>query len=199
MREQRTAGRSRGPARAARPLAQAQDRRLQGAGGGGRHAGPPGDRARSSTKRSPRAGPGGGLHLGRGVGARRAGARRGQGQGAAASTVLAGDVVPAKKPDPAIYRLALERTGADPADDARHRGLPQRPARCCGGGPALRGHREHYTVDEDFSEAVLVVSSLGDAGGACPRSSRTTARPSPAGTSRWTTCRRACRSLPPRR
>ena len=30
-------------------------------------------------------------------------------------TVLAGDVVPAKKPDPAVYMLALERTGADPA------------------------------------------------------------------------------------
>src|SRR5262249_57475042 len=29
-------------------------------------------------------------------------------------TVLAGDVVPRKKPDPAIYLLALERTGASP-------------------------------------------------------------------------------------
>src|SRR3954447_20236199 len=31
---------------------------------------------------------------------------------AAAIEVFAGDVVPAKKPDPAIYRLALERTGS---------------------------------------------------------------------------------------
>lgn len=77
-------------------------------------------------------------------------------------TVLAGDVVPAKKPDPAIYTLALERTGADPAEtivieDSRN-GL------CAAVGAGLRCvvTVSTYTVDEDFSEAVLVVSSLGD-------------------------------------
>jgi HAD superfamily hydrolase (TIGR01509 family) len=35
---------------------------------------------------------------------------------AAGIEILAGDVVPAKKPDPAIYRLAMERTGADAGD-----------------------------------------------------------------------------------
>ena len=37
-------------------------------------------------------------------------------EAAARIPVFAGDVVPAKKPDPAIYRLALERAGLDPAD-----------------------------------------------------------------------------------
>ena len=48
---------------------------------------------------------------------------------AARFTVLAGDVVPRKKPDPAIYTLALERTGLEPERVDRRRGLAQRPAR----------------------------------------------------------------------
>jgi HAD superfamily hydrolase (TIGR01509 family) len=79
-------------------------------------------------------------------------------------TVLAGDVVPRKKPDPAIYALALERTGSHPRDsivveDSRNGLLAATRAglRCI---VTVNG----YTADEDMSEAVLVVTSLGDPG-----------------------------------
>ena len=78
--------------------------------------------------------------------------------------VLAGDVVAHKKPAPDIYLLAVERLGVDPADvlvieDSRN-GLESAHAaglRCL---VTVNG----YTEDEDFSEAILVVSSLGDPG-----------------------------------
>jgi HAD superfamily hydrolase (TIGR01509 family) len=57
--------------------------------------------------------------------------------------VFAGDVVPAKKPDPAIYLLAVRELGLDPATTLVV---------------------EDYTRTEAFDEAVLVVSELGDPG-----------------------------------
>src|SRR3954469_11899426 len=83
---------------------------------------------------------------------------------AARFTVLAGDVVPAKKPDPAIYALTLERTGADPdetivVEDSRNGLLA-----AVGAGLRCVVTVSSYTHDEDFSEAVLVLSSLGDDG-----------------------------------
>ena len=79
--------------------------------------------------------------------------------------VLAGDVVAHKKPAPDIYLLALERLGVDPAqvlviEDSRN-GLEAAHAaglRCL---VTVNG----YTEKEDFSEAILVVSSLGDPDG----------------------------------
>jgi HAD superfamily hydrolase (TIGR01509 family) len=76
--------------------------------------------------------------------------------------ILAGDIVPAKKPDPAIYRLAIERTEADPEDtlaieDSRNGMLAAVRA-----GLRCLVTISSYTKDEDFSEAVLVVTSLGD-------------------------------------
>jgi HAD superfamily hydrolase (TIGR01509 family) len=79
--------------------------------------------------------------------------------------VLAGDVVPRKKPAPDIYLLAVERLGVRPADvlvieDSRN-GLEAATAaglRCV---VTVNG----YTKDEDFAEAALVVSSLGDPDG----------------------------------
>ncbi|MEU2349513.1 HAD-IA family hydrolase [Modestobacter sp. NPDC049651] len=83
---------------------------------------------------------------------------------AARVPLFAGDVVPAKKPDPAIYRLAVEQLGLDPADtlvveDSRNGLLAATRAglRCL---VTVNG----YTRDEDFGEAVLVVSELGDPG-----------------------------------
>ena len=78
--------------------------------------------------------------------------------------VFAGDVVPAKKPDPAIYLLALERMGVAPGDaivveDSRNGLLA-----AVGAGLRCVVTVSSYTADEDMSEAVLVVSSLGDPG-----------------------------------
>jgi len=78
--------------------------------------------------------------------------------------VFAGDIVPRKKPAPDIYLLAIGRLGV-PADavavieDSRN-GLEAADAaglRCL---ITVNGYTEH----EDFSEARLVVSSLGDPG-----------------------------------
>jgi HAD superfamily hydrolase (TIGR01509 family) len=83
-------------------------------------------------------------------------------QAAQGIAILAGDVVPAKKPDPAIYRLALERTGSSPeetlvVEDSRNGLLA-----AVGAGLRCLVTVSSYTKDEDFSEAVLVTSSLGD-------------------------------------
>lgn len=79
--------------------------------------------------------------------------------------VLAGDVVPTKKPDPAIYTLALERLAVPPAEvlvveDSRNGLLA-----AVGAGLRCLMTVNGYTEVEDSSEAILVVSSLGDPGG----------------------------------
>jgi HAD superfamily hydrolase (TIGR01509 family) len=92
---------------------------------------------------------------------------------------LAGDCVPRKKPAPDIYLLALEKLGVDPAavlvvEDSRN-GLEAAHAaglRCL---VTVNG----YTEKEDFSEAILVVSSLGDPDGEASTviANRSAARP----------------------
>jgi HAD superfamily hydrolase (TIGR01509 family) len=92
--------------------------------------------------------------------------------------VFAGDVVSAKKPDPAIYLLALEQLGVDRADaivveDSRNGLLA-----AVGAGLRCVVTVSSYTADEDMSEAVLVVTSLGDPGEpARVLASRSAARP----------------------
>jgi len=83
---------------------------------------------------------------------------------AARFAVLAGDIVPKKKPDPAIYVAALEHTGARPAEtivveDSRNGLLAAVRA-----GLRCVVTISSYTGDEDMSEATLVVSDLGDPG-----------------------------------
>lgn len=78
--------------------------------------------------------------------------------------VFAGDVVPAKKPDPAVYLLATEQLGLDPDDtvvveDSRNGLLAATRA----GLPCVVTVNG-YTRDEASDEAVLVVSELGDPG-----------------------------------
>ncbi len=78
--------------------------------------------------------------------------------------VFAGDVVPAKKPDPAIYQLTVDRLGLDPAqtlvvEDSRNGLLA-----ATGAGLRCLVTVNGYTRDEDFGEAALVVSELGDPG-----------------------------------
>jgi HAD superfamily hydrolase (TIGR01509 family) len=79
--------------------------------------------------------------------------------------ILAGDVVPRKKPAPDIYLLALQRLGV-PAEetlvveDSRNGLLAadQAGLRCV---MTVNG----YTEEEDNTEAILVVTSLGDPDG----------------------------------
>ena len=80
-------------------------------------------------------------------------------------TVLAGDVVPRKKPAPDIYLLTLERLGIDARDvlvveDSRN-GLLAADAAGLTCLVTVNGYTEH----EDFSEAALVVTTLGDPDG----------------------------------
>ena len=78
--------------------------------------------------------------------------------------VFAGDIVPAKKPDPAIYLKALEVLGSDPKDtlvieDSRNGLLA-----ATGAGLPCLVTVNGYTRAENADEAVLVVSELGDPG-----------------------------------
>jgi HAD superfamily hydrolase (TIGR01509 family) len=94
------------------------------------------------------------------------------------AAVLAGDVVPKKKPAPDIYNLAVERLAIDRADavvieDSRN-GLEAATAaglRCV---VTVNG----YTRGENFDEAALVISDLGGPGGAIEiLANRSRARP----------------------
>jgi len=88
------------------------------------------------------------------------------GEAAAADfLVLAGDVVPRKKPAPDIYVLALERLGISSAEavvveDSRNGLLA-----AVGAGLATVVTVNSYTAHQDFDEASLVVTSLGDPNG----------------------------------
>ena len=78
--------------------------------------------------------------------------------------VFAGDIVPAKKPDPAIYDLAIVKLGIARGDaivveDSRNGLLAAARA-----GLRCVVTLSSYTAEEDMSEAVLVVTSLGDPG-----------------------------------
>ena len=80
-------------------------------------------------------------------------------------TVLAGDVVAAKKPAPDVYLLAIKRLGIAPEhcvaiEDSRNGLLSADSA-----GIRVLVTTSSFTTGEDFSEARLVVSALGDPGG----------------------------------
>lgn len=98
---------------------------------------------------------------------------------AAGFTVLAGDVVPRKKPAPDIYLLALDRLGAEPdavvvVEDSRNGLLA-----ADGAGLRCLVTVNGYTEREDFAEAALVVTALGDPDGehATVLANRSAARP----------------------
>lgn len=79
--------------------------------------------------------------------------------------VFAGDIVPRKKPAPDIYLLALDSLGLPAGqvvvvEDSRN-GLEA----AAGASLACVITVNDFTAGEDFSEAALVVSSLGDPGG----------------------------------
>ncbi len=79
--------------------------------------------------------------------------------------VLAGDVVSKKKPDPAIYNLALEKTGFKPQEcivieDSRNGVLAAKAA-----GLNIVATTNIYTQNEDLSDAGIIVTCLGDPDG----------------------------------
>jgi HAD superfamily hydrolase (TIGR01509 family) len=83
---------------------------------------------------------------------------------AAHFAVFAGDVVPAKKPDPGIYLLTIDELGVAPDDalvveDSRNGLLA-----AVGAGLRCVVTLSSYTGGEDMREALLVVTSLGDDG-----------------------------------
>lgn len=78
------------------------------------------------------------------------------------SGVFAGDIVPFKKPDPAIYRLASSELGIRPSaclvvEDSRNGLL----AATAAGMPCVVT-TSAYTRDEEFPEACAVYADLGD-------------------------------------
>jgi HAD superfamily hydrolase (TIGR01509 family) len=78
------------------------------------------------------------------------------------SAILAGDVVSKKKPDPEIYNLASQRLELRPdecvvVEDNRNGLLAAKAA-----GMHCIVTTNGYSKDEDFTEADLVVSELGD-------------------------------------
>lgn len=78
------------------------------------------------------------------------------------SKILAGDVVSKKKPDPEIYNLASERLSLEPSEcvvveDTRVGLLAAKAA-----GMHCVITTNGYSKNEDFTEADLVVSELGD-------------------------------------
>lgn len=80
-------------------------------------------------------------------------------------TILAGDIVSRKKPDPEIYKLALEHLKLEAREcvvieDSRNGLLAARAA-----GMHCVVTTNGYTEEEDFSEADMVVSALGDSPG----------------------------------
>ncbi|MFI5758589.1 HAD-IA family hydrolase [Streptomyces sp. NPDC051569] len=76
--------------------------------------------------------------------------------------VFAGDIVPRKKPAPDIYEFALAHLGLAPSDviviEDSHNGM--RAALDAGLGCVVT--TSAYTRQEDFTGALLVVTSLGD-------------------------------------
>ena len=79
--------------------------------------------------------------------------------------VLAGDIVSKKKPDPAIYHLALEKTGFKPEEclvieDSRNGILAAKAA-----GIRVIATSNFYTEREDLSDADIIVTNLGDPDG----------------------------------
>lgn len=76
--------------------------------------------------------------------------------------VFAGDVVPAKKPAPDIYLLALRELGVGPEEVIVVEDSANGLRAALGAGLRTVVTVSSYTADEDFTGASLVVSSLGD-------------------------------------
>jgi HAD superfamily hydrolase (TIGR01509 family) len=80
------------------------------------------------------------------------------------AAVLAGDVVPRKKPAPDIYQLALERLGKRASETLVIEDSENGLRAALGAGLRCLITVNGYTEAEDFSGASLVVSDLGEPG-----------------------------------
>jgi HAD superfamily hydrolase (TIGR01509 family) len=78
------------------------------------------------------------------------------------SAILAGDVVPRKKPAPDIYELALRTLRADPTRTLVIEDSANGLEAANGAGLDCVITVNGYTEQEDFSSALLVLSHLGD-------------------------------------
>ena len=83
---------------------------------------------------------------------------------AARTTIVAGEAVAAKKPDPAVYLLACERLGVAPADavavEDSHAGVEA----ALGAGLTCVATPSELCTSDELRRADLVVASLGDPG-----------------------------------
>ena len=77
--------------------------------------------------------------------------------------IFAGDVVPAKKPAPDIYLLALDRLGANAETTIVVEDSAAGMRAAISAGLACIVTPSSYTLAEDFTPAAAVVTSLGDA------------------------------------
>ncbi|GAC1626647.1 MAG: HAD family hydrolase [Ktedonobacteraceae bacterium] len=78
--------------------------------------------------------------------------------------VLAGDIVPKKKPAPDIYQLALERLKTRPEETLAVEDSRNGLLAAVGAGLRCVVTVSSYTENEDMHEAILVVSDLGEPG-----------------------------------
>ncbi len=78
--------------------------------------------------------------------------------------VLAGDVVPRKKPDPALYLLALKRLELAPREALALEDSRNGLLAALGAGLPVLVTPGLYTAHQDFSEAQAVLTHLGEPG-----------------------------------
>ncbi|KAG2329633.1 hypothetical protein Bca52824_000813 [Brassica carinata] len=76
--------------------------------------------------------------------------------------IFAGDVVPKKKPDPAIYNLAAETLGVDPSKCVVVEDSAIGLAAAKAAGMTCIVTKSGYTADEDFVNADAVFDCIGD-------------------------------------
>jgi HAD superfamily hydrolase (TIGR01509 family) len=83
---------------------------------------------------------------------------------AARFAMFAGDIAPAKKPDPSIYKIALDDLSLEPGEAIAIEDSRNGLLAAVGAGLRCVVTVSSYTADEDMSEAALVLTSLGDPG-----------------------------------
>ncbi len=78
--------------------------------------------------------------------------------------IAAGDIVPSKKPAPDIYHYALEKMGLNPAECLAFEDSENGLRSSLGAGLKTLVTVNDYTLDHDFTGALVVLSDLGEPG-----------------------------------